>query len=526
MLSDTYIIKIKHILPTLLTITIGSVIGLAIIRWLFCIQFTIININEEIWEIWIPLIFPWIPITLWLRQRLRILNFNKEEDRRRSMFQVITWFMMAGMLITSQCYLTTATGKLQTLTNINEIHHKEKERYYKINSFFVPKNAASVYVDFSTSNSSKYKSNDRLNFGVYFVAPILKDKEETIKTSHKYWYAFEYHDQIDNNLSDQQKNNLFKLFYESCLREMNEYDFHTMDYFERMPTSSKKVMYDKAIENGIGKPVDDSFVILKPVFEPYENRNGNNFTWIFGIFGIGLTLFLLLLTWPTFSKQQYDNFLKGKKPKNDDVIDMLKYLIPKGDHFITSILIDLNILVFLAMLISGINPISPNASELLEWGGNRRYDTLNEWWRLVTSIFLHGGLIHIISNIAALVIAAIYIEPKFSRSKYALLYLFSGLCGSIASVIWHENTVSVGASGAIFGLFGAILILLFTNAYEKFEKRIILIIIGTYVAINLLIGLTGNIDNAAHIGGLISGALIGLLLYKTSNKNKNSFSSF
>lgn len=514
---DTYTLKVKHILPTLLTITIASVVGFALIRWLFCIQFSIIDIREDIWEIWIPIIFPWIPITLWLRQRLRILDFKNQTENRRIMFQYITWIMIGGMLLISQSYITTATGKLETLTNINEIHHKEKQRYYKINRFYVPQGDAAVYVDFNTSG----KHNNHLNFDVYFVSPLLKNKDETITINHKYWYAVEHHKQVSNHLSDQEKDNQFKSFYRACLMEMKNYDFHKMDHFERIPTSSDKMMFAKAIENGIGKPIDDSFVILKPVFETYESRSGDKFIWIFGIFGIGLSAFLLLLTWPAFNKLQYDNFLKGKKPKNDDIVDMLKYLIPKGDHFITSILIDLNILVFLAMLISGVNPISPSAATLLEWGGNRRYDTLNgEWWRLVTSMFLHGGLIHIISNIVALAIAAIYIEPVFGRTKYALLYIISGLCGSIASIMWHENTVSVGASGAIFGLFGAILALLFSNAYKKFEKKIILIMIGTYVGLNLIIGLTGNIDNAAHIGGLISGGISGFLLYKTSNNTQ------
>lgn len=515
---DTYTLKVKHILPTLLTITIASVVGFALIRWLFCIQFSIIDIREDIWEIWIPLIFPWIPITLWLRQRLRILNFKNKTENKRTMFQYIAWLMMGGMLILSQLYFTTATGKLETLTNINEIHQKQKQRYYKIDSFFVPRDKnVGAYVEFNTSG----KHNNLLNFDLYFVAPILKNNEQTVKAHHKYWYAIEYKKQISNRLSDQEKENIFQSFYRTCLMEINNYDFHKMDHFERIPTSSDKLMFAKAIESSIKSPIDDSFVILRPVFETYENRNGNKFIWIFGVFGIGLSLFLLLLTWPTFNKSQYNNFLKGKKPKEDDIVDMFKYLIPKGDHFITSILINLNILVFLSMFFCGINPMSPTASELLEWGGNRRHETLNgEWWRLVTSMFLHGGILHIIANIVALLIAAIYIEPVFGRSKYALLYIISGLCGSIASIIWHENTVSVGASGAIFGLFGAILALLFTNAYKKFEKKIILITIGTYVGFNLIIGLTGNIDNAAHIGGLISGGISGFLLYKTSSKKQ------
>ncbi len=133
-------------------------------------------------------------------------------------------------------------------------------------------------------------------------------------------------------------------------------------------------------------------------------------------------------------------------------------------------------------------------------------------------MFLHGGIMHLFLNIYGLVIAALFVEPIFGRTKYFMLYFISGICGSLASIYWYENTISVGASGAIFGLYGAILGLLLTNAFEGGKKGILLFI-GPYVGINLLFGLTGGIDNAAHIGGLISGAIFGIILYLSKNKN-------
>lgn len=313
---DTYTLKIKHILPTLLTITIASVVGFALIRWLFCIQFSIIDIREDIWEIWIPLIFPWIPNLIWLRQRLRIIDFKNQEDKIRIMFQFIAWLMIGGMLALSQSYIKTATGKLQTLTNINEIHQKQKQRYYKINSFFVSTNTGGALTDIYTSSSgSKYNRKNYLNFDIYFVVPILKNKNETINSNHKYWCAIKYHKKISDNLNNQEKDETLQIFYKECLQKIDNSDFYKIDHFERIPTSSNKLMFEKSLETSIKKPVDDSFIILEPVFETYENRNGNKFIWIFGVFGIGLSLFLLLLIWPTFNKSQYHIFLKGEKTK-------------------------------------------------------------------------------------------------------------------------------------------------------------------------------------------------------------------
>ena len=129
-----------------------------------------------------------------------------------------------------------------------------------------------------------------------------------------------------------------------------------------------------------------------------------------------------------------------------------------------------------------------------------------------------------IMNIGGLVIAAIFVEPMFKRGNYLMLYLISGLCGSLASVWWYTNTISVGASGAIFGLYGATLGLTITKAIPKDIRKIFLGIAGIFIVINLLWGLAvEGIDNAAHLGGLLSGAIIAVLLFKPDDVKENIF---
>lgn len=516
---ETYILKLKHILPTFLAVTFGTVFGLAFLRWLLCIQFSLLDIKEEIWVLWLPLIFPWIPITLWLRQRFRILTVKKgDTDKARFFFQIISWGVMTAMLFVSQAYLTTATGKLKELSTISDIDKIEKARYYKLTDFVVAPYFGGSYTDFRTSG----KYNQYLNFDIYFVTPILKDSTEIIKNIPKYWYGVKFKEQISNKISNEEKEKKYQAFYNDCIEKMNKYEFHSLDHFERKPTSDDRQNFLKAIEARIKQVADDNFIVLEPIKEKFEDRNGNKFAWIFGSFGIGLGVLLFSLIWPGYSETERKRFLSGKKPKQDDLVDMLNYLIPKGDHFATSIILDLNILVFLLMIFSGIHIISPNGIELLQWGANRRFETTGgEWWRLLTSMFLHGGIMHLFLNIYGLVIAAIFVEPLLGRKNYFILYILSGLCGSLASIWWYPNTISVGASGAIFGLYGAILGLLLTNAFPKEGKKGIFMMIGIYVGINLLWGLTGGIDNAAHIGGLLSGAIIGIILYKLDDGEKN-----
>ena len=181
---------------------------------------------------WLPLFFPWLPIILWLRPRLRILTFERDNDNGRFVFQMISWIMIAAMLVLSQKYLTTATGKIQDLSSISDIDKTEKTRYYKLKNFVVAPSFGGSYTDFRSSG----KHNQYLNFNSYFVTPILKDSAEVIFDTPKYWYGVKFKKQISNKISDAEKESMYKAFYADCIDEMNKLDFHSLDHFERKPT--------------------------------------------------------------------------------------------------------------------------------------------------------------------------------------------------------------------------------------------------------------------------------------------------
>jgi len=146
-------------------------------------------------------------------------------------------------------------------------------------------------------------------------------------------------------------------------------------------------------------------------------------------------------------------------------------------------------------------------------GFSGRDQVLNgQVWRLITNIFMHFSLIHLASNMIVLIYIGSMIESKLGKWNYLLLYLFTGICASMISVIWHTNSIGGGASGAIFGLFGILLALLSTDFYENNARRALLISTGVFVAINI-IQFNSQVDHAAHIGGLLSGYVMGLVAY-------------
>jgi rhomboid protease GluP len=182
----------------------------------------------------------------------------------------------------------------------------------------------------------------------------------------------------------------------------------------------------------------------------------------------------------------------------------------------TAVLLGTNVLVWLLNIASGISPIAPRAIELLAWGGNHLPLTIEQPWRLLAATFLHGGIIHLGFNMWVLWDSGRVAERFYGSGQMLLVYFVAGLAGSLASLFFAARTgVSVGASGAIFGIVGCLLAALFTKA-DKLPRALVTGMRGSmllFVGYALAMGfMAGFIDNAAHIGGLAAGFLMGVIL--------------
>mgnify|MGYP004445017211 FL=1 len=178
------------------------------------------------------------------------------------------------------------------------------------------------------------------------------------------------------------------------------------------------------------------------------------------------------------------------------------------------------ILIFILMYILGNG--SEDTYTLLKFGANLDALTKNgQYYRLFTSMFLHIGIIHLLCNMYSLYIIGREVEIVFTKKKYLIIYLLSGIAGSILSLAFNHNTVCAGASGAIFGLLGALLY--FGYYYRAYLGASVTRSILPVVIINLIIGFASTgIDNAAHIGGLVGGILIAMAVGVPDKSNKVS----
>ena len=196
----------------------------------------------------------------------------------------------------------------------------------------------------------------------------------------------------------------------------------------------------------------------------------------------------------------------------------------------TAALVAVNVAVWLLQVASGVSPGHAASSALIAWGGNLPLFTLTgDTWRLLTSMFLHGGIVHLGLNMYVLAFTAPRVEHEFGTGRMLAIYLAGGLLASCASVYWGELrstpgnlagllTVSVGASGAVMALFGSLLAALvlppprFAHLPAAQRPGIDMGLIQV-VVINLAMGsLVAGVDQAAHVGGLLGGIAVGTLM--------------
>lgn len=216
----------------------------------------------------------------------------------------------------------------------------------------------------------------------------------------------------------------------------------------------------------------------------------------------------------SFKEKGMELFMKLTKDindKNEGDARMSEDVFRMKKPIVTYALIAINIIMFILAIVFNLTD---------DLAVNRYYITHGEPYRLITGIFLHANIVHILFNMYALYIIGMQLESFLGKGKFLAVYLLSGLAGSMLS-IFMSTGFSVGASGAIFGLLGSLLY--FGYHYRVYLDTVIKSQIIPLIVINLLIGLMPGIDNWAHIGGLIGGVLATMAVgvkYKSTNFEK------
>lgn len=201
------------------------------------------------------------------------------------------------------------------------------------------------------------------------------------------------------------------------------------------------------------------------------------------------------------------------------------WILPLQKTWATNSIITINVLIFLAMVLDGgFETIwKPNSELLVKWQLDWGPLTLDgEPWRLLTSTFIHIGIIHLGCNMAVLSRIGATCELLYGRAKFLTIYLLSGIAASVCSLMIHADSGSAGASGAICGLIGAYagFILMHQKEIEPKIFKESMKQTAVYLAVCVIFGASVHADQAAHAGGLVAGLALGATMAPTNNTDR------
>lgn len=507
--------KIKIIfIPTLLAL-FGLLIIYTFLHWILFIKLELFGLKEIITNFGIPITLTGLIAWIVLRPRFKILDLEAKQGNWRDFYSFILWVVLMVPLIIAQEYIVTASGQLTELNSISEINTTEPTKFYTLKNYYIDKKSIAFHSAFDVSG----KHNESFNMHIYVALPILDKEIDTTKTECLAWLGIEYKETISNRLDQSEKERKYQEFASKSQIDFDQKDVSKFTYLDKIGNSDKKEGLLEAIRKR--STASGNQTILVPINEPFEARNGNKLSWIFVSSSIGLSVWFLMLLIPKTDETHLNRIKEGKPDKEaqEDMKDFIEFLKPRQGYFITPILIYINLGIYILMAVLGLGFISFKGVDLLNWGANYGPMTKGgDWWRLLTSTFLHGGLMHILTNMYGLLFVGIFLEPILGRTKFLATYFLTGLLASIASIWWYEATISVGASGAIFGLYGLFLAFMLTKVFPTEFGKAFLLSTVIFIGYNLLMGLVGGIDNAAHIGGLLSGFVVGIILYPIIKK--------
>lgn len=509
--------RIKILFVPFIISLIALAAGYTFLHWLLS---PVIALKDWLWLFVFPIALTALPVFFHIVPKLKILKLEKQNSTRdwKDFYGFMLFVCLAVPAVIAQHYMVTATGKLTEINTLSEINNHKPTKYYKIQNYYVFKNYA-FSNKFSVQSRGRHSVQYDLKMDIYFAFPLFDSAEAVFSPQlpkPPAWLGRHFSDKIDNDLSDEEKEIEYDNFVKRSIDKMNAEDFSGFSYFDKIGLSENYDGFQDAIKGHFLHSKEKN-TVFESSRQPFEQRNGSKQMWLIITAAAGIFIWLIMISIPKINKSELKRIRDGK-PDTKTIKarkEFLKFITPQKNFWATHLLAYSNLAVYLIMVFAGLGVFYFDGKDLLAWGG--LYAPLvkdGQVWRLLTSVFLHGGLMHIANNMFGLVIVGVFLESKTGSWKFLISYLISGIFAGIASMWWRGagGGIGVGASGAIFGMYGLLLALLLTKKYDRSNAGGIFIFAGINIAVSLLMGMFGNIDNAAHIGGLISGFALGLCL--------------
>ncbi len=508
-----FVIKFRHILGPVIILWWLAVLIYGACCWV-CIHFHLHLVKQEVWEVLLPFM-----LALWvvgiMGPRLKILPDSHTIRSWRDFVGMLIGVTSVAMMILTQEALSHHLAQVTSLTAPDSLVSCPETAYYQFDTVEIEK------------GKMGYTANTRLiarragmgrAFELYVVFPFRG--QETV------WYALSFKDRIHLTLlSEQDEEAQYRRFLQRCEQRVMHYDFEAKHFFKRVAFSEDYEEFRDAVRQGMGSEGKDleRLVFLEPMDRLPQDRSRLNLIWIggsflIGLFLVGISLFFIPVD---FNVVRKDGRFRKNQPTKSEFWAMIQEAIwPNRTNWPRTILPFMLLIVYVVMLLGGMDFFAPSGQDLLRWGGVQHSALAQgEWWRLFTSVFVHGGMLHVFSNVVALCVVLWICVPLFGPYKPLWVFLISGV-GSTWIATCFSQSIFVGASGGIMGLVASVLVVYVFYPAKRVPREggwLLWMILGG----TLLMGLFGGVSNVAHVTGLGIGAVFGILLFRPPEVTEN-----
>lgn len=499
--------KLAHVFVPFLLAAVAFPVVYAAMEWLLLDQIGV-NLDKELVELWAPLGLGALIVWLAVYPGLRLLAIGE---------RLITFYVLialAGLVVPTffaRDIMMDLTSRLEHVSDLADVAADKPANYYSADHVCFDHQASQVFATLGRDSHDHPTS-----FKIFIATPVCSMVGKPADAP--VWIGLEYKKFIERASTDAELDAEYQPFAretDEVFAKENGADFR---YFERIRLSDDLRNFRKAIAKS-GRAAED-VILLVPHRESFvHDVTADLGRYILGVV-VGCLVWLVLSLLPEIDEDKRDEAARKKAGAVQTEPGIgAALLIPSASNYGAPLLFDVNIAVYLAMVLSGLGVMSFDTADLIAWGGN--YGPLDHGLgvlRLISCQFVHGGLMHLGNNLYGLLFATLFLSPVISNWRLIACYLVCGLGGSITSLLVHPDIVSIGASGAIMGLWGALLVLsLLRDARMGDARKGILINVAMFTGLTLFLGsVVPGIDNAAHIGGLVTGGVLGLVLLKRS----------
>ncbi|GHV00436.1 rhomboid family intramembrane serine protease [Bacteroidia bacterium] len=476
-------------------------------------------------EIWVEVLLPSILAALigifYFRKRIVLLRLGW---RGHDFYTFICIIGLAVPSVVAQMHLEESFGKLTRVERPSQIDLRHPTRYYHIDRAWVANNRGGYSM--KTTSANRYGSKIMVTF--FFAAPMFDSPSDSLSPRSNRWIVNTYSSEFPNTALDKSEQQArIEEYFRRCAGMFTRHRFDTR--YLRNSRGSDDHDYCLEAVNDARIGAAEPLLILLPKKGSYQARTGNGYNWIWYTFLGGIALWFILMVNTPFDRKMarrfFSNHLRAKdrERRRQSSLEMLAMFYPQKKIWAAPVIFDINLLLFLAMAIGGVSIFTPRSADLLAWGGcYAPAIARGEWWRLLTSMFLHAGVLHLAMNMLVFYMICLPLEEALGSRRFMIIYLVSGLAAGVCSLCLHHTAaVSVGASGAIFGMYGLTAAMMLTGYVDRTTVSTFRPMIFIFIFFNIFTGLlNGNIDMAAHVGGLGAGFIIGLLFFPKYKKHK------